>query len=222
MVNFNKVILAGNLTRDPEVNFTPGGTTITRFTIAVNEYWNDPNGGRQEKTAFIDITTFGNLAKTCGDYLKKGRSALVEGRLEQYRFEDRDTGQKRSKISVVANTVQFLGPREPGQSGRKDSYQGSGSNDSYGDYQQTGYQNNFGDNYDAGGNQGGGFGGSAPNGGSAPSGGSSGGGWGNQGPQGAPAQRRQPPQPGNQGGFAPDKENIDPADYLGEDENLAF
>jgi single-strand DNA-binding protein len=107
MANYNRVILMGNLTRDPELRYTPSGTAIAKFSIAVNRKYKADDQQREE-TSFFDIVFFGKQAEVCGEYLKKGRGVLVEGRLQQNRWET-DEGQKRSKVEVVGNTFQFIG-----------------------------------------------------------------------------------------------------------------
>lgn len=102
MPSYNKVILMGHLTRDPELDYTKSGTSMCKFALAVNHKYGD-----KESVGFFDITVFGGAADSCSKYLVKGSACLVEGRLEQQRWET-DDGQKRSKIGVVANTVQFL------------------------------------------------------------------------------------------------------------------
>ncbi len=103
---FNKIILIGNLTRDPEVRYTPQGTSICNFGIAVNRKYKQGDELKEEVT-FINIVVFGKQADTCGQYLNKGSSVLVEGRLQERRWETEE-GQKRSKYEVVAQTVRFL------------------------------------------------------------------------------------------------------------------
>ena len=112
MVNLNRVLLIGNLTRDPELRYTPSGAAACEFALAVNRNWTDKKTGeKKEEVAFIDIVAWGRTAELCAEYLKKGRSTFVEGRLQQDRWEDQKTGQKRSKIRVNAERVQFLGGR---------------------------------------------------------------------------------------------------------------
>lgn len=124
MAFFNKVILVGNLTRDPESRYTASGVPVTNFALAVNRRYRSGDEDREE-TLFIDVVTWHRLAENCAKYLGKGRSALVEGRLVQRKWET-DDGQKRSKIEVHADTVQFLG-------GRSDGGSGSGGGGSRGD-----------------------------------------------------------------------------------------
>lgn len=107
--SFNRVILVGNLTRDPEVRYTPKGTAIAKVGLAVNRTWRNEAGETKEETTFVDIDIFGRTAETVGQYLRKGRQILVEGRLRMDTWDDKQTGQKRSKLTVVADSVQFLG-----------------------------------------------------------------------------------------------------------------
>ncbi len=106
MVTFNRVILAGNLVRDPEIRYLPSGLSVTSFGIAVNSRYKQ-NNELKEDVSFFDIVVFGKLGENCAEYLSKGRPVLVEGRLRQRRWEAE--GAKRSKIEVVADGVQFLG-----------------------------------------------------------------------------------------------------------------
>lgn len=117
MASLNKVILIGNLTRDPEVRFTPKGTAVCDLSIAVNRKWRDEQGNAQEEVTYVEIAVWGKTAENCGQYLKKGSSACFEGRLQLETWDDKTTGQKRSKIKVVAEQVQFLSSpnREGGQ-----------------------------------------------------------------------------------------------------------
>ena len=106
---FNRVILIGNLTKDPEVRYTPGGTPVATIPIAVNSKFKQGDEMKDE-VLFIDTVIFGKQAEACGQYLSKGRSVLVEGRLRERRWENE--GQKKSKMEVVANTVRFLSKKE--------------------------------------------------------------------------------------------------------------
>lgn len=110
MAGFNKVILVGNLTRDPEVRYTPKGVAIAKVGLAVNRVWKSETGEQREETTFVDIDVFGRTAEIVGQYLRKGSPALFEGRLRLDTWEDK-SGQKRSKLTVVAETVQLLGSR---------------------------------------------------------------------------------------------------------------
>ena len=109
MANFNKVILAGNLTRDPELRYTPKGTAIAKFGLAINRTWKDEAGESKEETTFVDISAFGRQAEVIGQYLKKGSPFLMEGRLRYETWDDKQTGQKRSRLGVVLEGFQFLG-----------------------------------------------------------------------------------------------------------------
>src|SRR6266699_2709550 len=106
--NFNKVILAGNLTRDPELRYTPKGLAIVKIGLAINRKWRSESGEMKEETTFVDVDAFGKTAETIGQYLKKGRPILVEGRLRLDQWDDKQTGQKRSRLGVILETFQFL------------------------------------------------------------------------------------------------------------------
>ena len=108
MASFNKVILAGNLTRDPELRYTPKGTAVARLGIACNRKWKSETGEMKEEVTFVDVDAFGKTAETIGQYLKKGRPILIEGRLRYDTWEDKQSGQKKSKLSVVLENFQFL------------------------------------------------------------------------------------------------------------------
>ena len=108
MASYNRVILAGNLTRDPELRYTPKGTAVADLSLAVNRSWKDEAGQAQEEVTFVDVTAFARSAEVIAQYLKKGRPILVEGRLRMEKWDDKQTGQKRSKLSVVLETFQFL------------------------------------------------------------------------------------------------------------------
>jgi len=109
MAAFNKVILLGNLTRDPEIRYTPKGTAVAKLGLAVNRNWTTESGERKEEVTFVDVDVFGRTAENCGQYLRKGRPVLIEGRLRLDQWDDKQTGQKKSKLGVVCETVQFLG-----------------------------------------------------------------------------------------------------------------
>src|SRR5512135_2753112 len=108
MASYNRVILAGNLTRDPELRYTPKGTAVAEIGIAVNRSWKDESGQMQEEVTFVDVAAYGRQAEVIGQYLKKGRPLLVEGRLKLDSWDDKQTGQKRSKLRVVLESFQFL------------------------------------------------------------------------------------------------------------------
>jgi len=109
MANFNKVILVGNVTRDPELRYTPKGTAVAKLGMAVNRVWRNEAGESKEEVTFVDVDAFGKQAETLGQYVKKGRALLVEGRLKYDQWDDKQTGQKRSKLGVVLENFQFLG-----------------------------------------------------------------------------------------------------------------
>ncbi|HJQ98423.1 MAG TPA: single-stranded DNA-binding protein [Candidatus Polarisedimenticolaceae bacterium] len=108
MASVNKVILIGNLGRDPEVRFTQGGTPVANFTMATTERWNDPSGEKKEKTEWHRIVVWGKQAEIAAEYLKKGRSVYIEGSLQTREWTDRD-GNKRYTTEVRAQRLQFLG-----------------------------------------------------------------------------------------------------------------
>ncbi len=121
MASVNKVILIGNLGRDPELRYTKDGRGVGNFTLATNERWRDKEGNSQERTEWHRVVVWGKDAENCAQYLQKGRSVYVEGRLQTREWEDRD-GNKRQTTEVVAQTVRFLGGRgEGGGAGRAPS-----------------------------------------------------------------------------------------------------
>src|SRR5690349_17757063 len=117
MASFNKVLLMGNLTRDPEVRYTPKGTAVTELGIAVNRIYTGESGEKREEVTFVDVTVWGRTAENVGEYLRKGRPVFIEGRLQLDSWEDKQSGQKRNKLRVVADNVQFLGSRSGGGGG---------------------------------------------------------------------------------------------------------
>jgi single-strand DNA-binding protein len=115
MASFNKVILLGNLTRDPEVRYTPKGSAVADLGIAVNRQYTLENGEKREEVTFVDVTFWGRTAEVAGEYLKKGRPVFIEGRLQLDTWDDKQSGQKRSKLKVIGETMQMLGaPRGSG------------------------------------------------------------------------------------------------------------
>ena len=118
MASLNKVMIIGNLTRDPELRYTPKGTAVTELGIAVNRRYTAENGEKREETTFVDVTLWGRTAELAGEYLRKGRAVYIEGRLQLDSWDDKQTGQKRSKLRVVGEEMQFLGGgREQGGGG---------------------------------------------------------------------------------------------------------
>jgi single-strand DNA-binding protein len=112
MPNLNKVQLMGNITRDPEVRYTPKGTAVTDISLAINRSFNSDDGERREETTFVDITFWGRQAEVIGEDRKKGRPLYVEGRLQLDSWEDKTSGQQRSRLKVVGENFQFLGGRD--------------------------------------------------------------------------------------------------------------
>lgn len=140
MANLNKVMLIGNLTADPDVRSTPRGTPVTELRLAVNRISSGPNEGeRREEVTYLDVTCWGRQGEIAGQYLTKGRPVFIEGRLQMDTWEDKQTGQKRSRIRIIAENLQLLGSRDGAPQG--------GGNGAY--QQQGGYQprqNNYGNN----------------------------------------------------------------------------
>jgi len=110
-------MLIGNVTRDPEIKYTPKGSAVTDLGIAVNRVFTPDGGEKREETTFVDVTLWGRQAEIAGEYCKKGRSIYIEGRLQLDSWEDKASGQKRSKLRVVGENFQLLGPRPVGGSG---------------------------------------------------------------------------------------------------------
>ena len=115
MASFNKVILIGNLTRDPQVRYTPGGQAVSEIGLAVNRSWFDKNANqKREEVTFVDVTLWGRTAEIAGEYLGKGKQVLIEGRLQLDQWTDKESGQKRSKLHVVGENMTMLGSRQDG------------------------------------------------------------------------------------------------------------
>jgi single-strand DNA-binding protein len=117
MASFNKVILLGNLTRDPEVRYTPKGSAVCDLGIAVNRQYTLDNGEKREEVTYVDVVLWARLAEIAGEYLKKGRPVFIEGRLQLDTWDDKQSGQKRSKLRVIGETMQLLGSRPSGTGG---------------------------------------------------------------------------------------------------------
>ncbi|QDT50980.1 Single-stranded DNA-binding protein [Symmachiella dynata] len=140
MASYNRVILMGNLTRDPEVRYIPSGTAVSELGLAVNRTWFDKqSNSRKEETTFVDVTLWGREAEVAGEYLSKGRPVLIEGRLQLDTWEDKQSGQRRSKLRVVCERMQMLGSRGDGggggggrSGGGGGGYSGSSSQSGYG------------------------------------------------------------------------------------------
>jgi single-strand DNA-binding protein len=132
MANLNRVLLIGNLTRDPEVRYTPKGTAVADIGLAVNRTIPGEEGERREEVTFIDITLWGRQAEIAEQYLKKGRPVFIEGRLQLDSWDDKQTGQKRSKLKVVAENMQLLGSRQDSEGGGGSYGSGGGAPSSTG------------------------------------------------------------------------------------------
>ncbi len=123
MADLNKVFLMGRLTFDPELRYTPSGSAVTDLRMATSRSWTGKDGERKEESLFIDVTVWDRQAETCCQYLKKGRSVHVEGYLKIESWDDKNTGEKRSKHKIIAERVQFLDRREDGPGGGPSSSQ---------------------------------------------------------------------------------------------------
>src|ERR1700758_1822202 len=117
MASFNKVILLGNLTRDPEVRYTPKGSAVCDLGVAINRQYTLESGEKREEVTFVDVVLWSRLAEIAGEYLKKGRPVFIEGRLQLDTWDDKQSGQKRSKLRVIGETMQLLGSRPQGSGG---------------------------------------------------------------------------------------------------------
>ncbi len=158
MASVNKVILLGNLGRDPETRYTTGGDAVTNLSIATSEQWKDKNGDKQERTEWHRVVLFGRQAEVAGEYLKKGRSVYIEGRLQTRKYNDKD-GVEKYSTEIVADRMQLIG------GGRDGGSAGGGADEEF-----------SGGGREAGGTGGSTGGRSAPKGGGSKGGGSSGGG----------------------------------------------
>ena len=117
MASFNKVILMGNLTRDPELRYTPKGTAIAKVGLAVNRVWTNEAGEKKEEVTFVDVDIFGRTAENVGQYMRKGRPILVEGRLKLDQWDDKQTGQKKYMTNIIGSDIVLLGGRGDGGGG---------------------------------------------------------------------------------------------------------
>jgi single-strand DNA-binding protein len=135
--NVNRVVITGNLTRDPELRSTNNGTSVCGLRVAVNTRRKDPNTGEwTDKANYFDVTVWGAQGENCAQYLQKGRPVAVDGRLEWREWEEKDTGRKRQSIDIIADSVQFLGSREGGENGGRFTPQSDVPADT-GDFQQA-------------------------------------------------------------------------------------
>lgn len=128
MRGFSKAIITGNLTRDPELRTTPSGAQVCSFSVAVNRTYRDASGNNQESVSYLDCVAWNRLAETIAQYAKKGSGVLVSGRLEQRSWEDKQTGQKRSRVEIVAEDFNFIGARNDnnGSNYNNNSYSSGG------------------------------------------------------------------------------------------------
>lgn len=125
MAALNKVLVMGNLTRDPETKHTPKGTAVTQLSLAINRKYTTEGGEQRDEVTYVDVEAWGRLAENCAEHLSKGKPVFVEGRLKLDTWEDKQTGEKRSRMRVVADTVQFLGQREEQQQTQRRTSRGS-------------------------------------------------------------------------------------------------
>ena len=151
MASFNKVIIMGNITRDPELMQTKNGTSICRFSVAVNRSYNSQDGSTRDETCFVEVDSFGRTAENIAKFFNKGKPILIEGRLRQDSWEDKQTGQRRSRIRIVAENLQLLGSRQGGYAGQQDGGYGGRQESSHGQGGYGGRQGGYN-------NQGGGYG----------------------------------------------------------------
>lgn len=156
MANLNKVMLIGNLTRDPEIRYTPKGTAVTDLGLAVNRIYATDSGERREETTFVDITLWGRQAEIAGQYMKKGKPIYIEGRLQMDTWQDKQTGQNRTKLKIVGENFQFLGGRDEAGGGAAAPPQSSYSGAPQGGGETAHYDSGHGGEPDPGPGQGGG------------------------------------------------------------------
>ncbi len=149
MASVNKVILVGNCTRDPEVRYTPKGTAVTDLGLAMNRHYSSDGGEKREETTFVDVTLWGRQAEVAGEYLKKGRPVYIEGRLQMDSWDDKKSGQKRTKLKVVGEQMQLLGGREGGGGGGS-SQQGNTADSASPQQEQQGGGDNDGAQFTSG------------------------------------------------------------------------
>ena len=134
--SYNKVLLMGNLTRDPELKYTPKGTAVTDIGLACNRVYQTESGEKREEVTFVDITVMGRQAETVSQYCQKGRPVFVEGRLQLDQWDDKQTGQKRSKLKVMAERVQFLGSGQDRPGGAAGGPRRGGDEEGGGGYEE--------------------------------------------------------------------------------------
>jgi single-strand DNA-binding protein len=159
MASFNRVILMGNLTRDPEVRYVPSGQAVAEIGLAVNRTWYDKQtNSKKEEVTFVDVTLWGRDAEVAGEYLSKGRPVLIEGRLSLDQWDDKATGQKRSKLKVVGERMTMMGSRGEGGGGGPPGGGGQ-SRPQRGSSESAGSTSDYGSDYGGAGEFGGGGGG---------------------------------------------------------------
>lgn len=127
MASYNKVMLMGNLTRDPEVRYTPKGSAVADLSLAVNRVFSGDNGEKREEVTYVDVVLWARLAELAGQFLKRGNPVFIEGRLQMDQWEDKQTGQKRSRLRVVGEVMQFLGGKREGESASDPNYSSGGN-----------------------------------------------------------------------------------------------
>lgn len=127
MANLNKVMLIGNLTRDPELRHTPKGTAVSEISLAIKRIWNNEQGQKQEDVTYVDVTLWGRQAEVAQQYLTKGSPAYIEGRLQLDSWDDKETGKKRSKLKIVGEVLQLLGSKGGSGGGPSERPQSSSS-----------------------------------------------------------------------------------------------
>lgn len=135
MASLNRVLIIGNLTRDPELRHTSGGSAVCKLGVAINRRFTTSGGEQREETCFVDVDIWGRQAEACGRYLNKGAQVFVEGRLQMDEWQDRETGRKRSRLRINGERVQFLDSRQQGEGGGGGYQQRSGDDGDY--YQQN-------------------------------------------------------------------------------------
>ncbi len=121
MSSFNKVILCGHLTRDPEIRFLAKGTAVGEFGIGVNRQWKDADGNKQQEVSFFNCAAFGKTAEVIGEYFRNGAAILIEGRLKQDQWEDKQSGQKRQAVKIIVEGFSFLGSKQEGDDAPRQS-----------------------------------------------------------------------------------------------------
>jgi single-strand DNA-binding protein len=121
MASFNHLVLIGNLTRDPELRYTPKGTAVAKVSLAINRVWTTESGEKKEEVTFVDVDLYGRTAENTAQFITKGKPLLVEGRLKLETWDDKATGQKRQKLGVIGERVVFLGSADNEKAARPES-----------------------------------------------------------------------------------------------------